>query len=154
MAYVVIRNVYGIEIFISTRIGRRVLIAHQHGIILHANAVVGDDCVLRQGVSIGQARGTRGAPPPPAPKLGNRVDVGAGAVIMGDIVIGDGVSIGPNTVVMSNVPPNSIVTAPLSRIMPRPPARKPAPPASAAPAVGAAAQVPTNHQEALRETGS
>jgi serine O-acetyltransferase len=121
--YLFVKNVYGIELPINTRIGRRVLVGHQHGIVVHPNAAIGDDCVIIQGVTIGQDRDTRGGPPPPAPKLGNRVKVGAGAVIAGDIRIGDDVHIGPNAVVMQNVPAGAIVSAPPSRIMPVPPRR-------------------------------
>jgi serine O-acetyltransferase len=120
-----VRNVYGIELHINTRIGRRLLIGHQHGIIIHPNATIGDDCLIIQGVTIGQDRDTRGSFPPPAPKLGNRVRVGAGAVIAGDITIGDDVRIGPNAVVMQNVPAGAIVSAPPSRIMASPPRRVP-----------------------------
>ena len=129
VAYVFVRNFYGIELPIDTRIGRRVLIGHQHGIIVHPNAVIGDDCLLRQGVSIGQERPTPGVwiGDIPGPKLGHRVEIGAGAVIIGDITIGDGVRVGPNAVVMTNVPAGAIVTAPPSRIMALPPKRKPKP---------------------------
>lgn len=139
-----VRNVYGIELPLQTRIGRRVVVAHQHGIIVHPNAVIGDDCVLRQGVTIGQDRGTPGLPPPPAPKLGRRVQVGVGAVIAGSIRIGDDVVIGPNAVVMTNVPAGSIVTSPPARIMAQPPRRAKAPegppPAEPAAAAGDAEQ--------------
>lgn len=123
-----VRNFYGIELPATTRVGRRVLIGHQHGIIIHQNAVIGDDCILRQGVTIGQDRATPGqaAATVPAPKLGNGVEVGAGAVIMGAITVGDGVRIGPNAVVMRNVPAGAIVAAPPARIMAPPPKRKPA----------------------------
>ena len=73
----------------------------------------------------------------PAPKLGDRVEVGVNAVVFGAISVGDGVHIGPNAVVMTNVPAGAIVTAPLSRIM-LPPKRKPKPAAvGAAPATEA-----------------
>jgi serine O-acetyltransferase len=127
-AYAFVRNFYGIELPHTARIGRRLLVGHQHGIIVHHNAVIGDDCLIRQGVSIGQERPTPGVPPweVPGPKLGNRVEVGAGAMIIGNVSIGDGVRIGPNAVVMTNVPAGAIVTAPLSRIM-VPPKRRPKP---------------------------
>ena len=120
---VFVRNVYGIELDVQTRIGRRVLIGHQHGIVVHPNAVIGDDCVLRQGVTIGQDRDTRGQGPGPAPRLGERVQLGAGAVLTGGIVIGDDARIGPNAVVMVNVPAGAIVSAPPARIMAAPPRR-------------------------------
>ena len=59
------------------------------------------------------------AMPENAPTLGNRVDVGAGAILMGNVVIGDDVRIFPNAVVMTNVPANSTVVSPVSRIMTR-----------------------------------
>ena len=140
LAYAFVRNFYGIELPVSARIGRRLLVGHQHGIIVHSNAVIGDDCVIRHGVSIGQGASTPGVwvGHVPAPKLGDRVEVGVNAVVFGAISVGDGVRIGPNAVVMTNVPAGAIVTAPLSRIM-LPPKRKPRP----APA-----------PEAARETGS
>lgn len=121
-----VRNFYGIELPPTTRVGRRVLIGHQHGIIIHQNAVIGDDCIIRQGVTIGQDRPTPGqaAATVPAPRLGNGVEIGAGAVIMGAISVGDGVRIGPNAVVMSNVPAGAIVAAPPARIMAPPPKAK------------------------------
>lgn len=115
-----VRNFYGIELYPTASIGRRLRIAHQHGIVIHPRAMIGDDCLIRQGVTIGATGGTRDDRAPP-PRLGNRVQVGAGAVLAGPITIGDDVRIGPNCVVMTNVPAGSIVTAPPSRIMTPPP---------------------------------
>ena len=117
----IVRNVYGIELYSTARIGRRFCIAHQHGIVIHKFAMIGDDCVVRQGVTIGGGGIRNDATG--APRLGDRVKVGAGAVIAGSISIGDDVVIGPNAVAMSNVPAGSIVTAPPSRIMTPPPRR-------------------------------
>ena len=113
LGYGFVRNFYGIELPAKTRIGRRVNIGHQHGIVVHPRTIIGDDCILRQGVTIGQTTHEPG----PAPKLGQRVEVGAGAVLFGNIIIGDGVRIGPNSVVMTNVPAGAIVSAPAARIM-------------------------------------
>jgi serine O-acetyltransferase len=115
-----VRNFYGIELQPTTVVGRRLEIAHQHGIVIHPRAVIGDDCLLRQGVSLG---GLRPGPVSRAPTLGNRVEVGAGAMIIGRIRIGDDVVIGPNAVVTTHVPPGSIVASPPSRIMTPPPRR-------------------------------
>lgn len=122
-------HLHGIELSPGTRVGHRVKIAHRSGIIIHHRAVIGDECLIRQGVTIGVARS---GPGEPAPVLGRRVSVGAGAVIAGGVRIGDDAVIGPNTVVMSHVPAGSMVTAPPSRIMPPP--RRPAPRPDAAPA--------------------
>lgn len=120
-----VRNFYGIELYRTTNIGRRVRILHQHGIVIHRRAVIGDDCLIRQGVTIGAAKpGSQGIRPP---VLGKRVELGAGAVLVGEITIGDDTVIGPNAVVMTNVPAGSIVVAPPARIMTPPPRRRTAP---------------------------
>ena len=107
-----IRAVYGIEIPCETEIGRRVLIAHQGGIVIAPGTVIGDDCLIRQNVTIGMAReGGR------SPRIGRRVEIGAGAVIAGDITIGDGAIIGPNSVVTTDVPSRARVVAAASRIL-------------------------------------
>jgi serine O-acetyltransferase len=126
LANLVVRNLYGIELLIETRIGRRVYFAHQHGITVAPTAVIGDDCVVHQMATIGHTAGMVGGVAPPAPRLGNRVKVGVGAVVAGGIDIGDDVVIGPNAVVMASVPEGALVTALPSRVMARPPRRKPA----------------------------
>jgi serine O-acetyltransferase len=103
MMYILVRNFYGIELPPTAHIGRRLRIEHQHGIIVHYNAEIGDDCVLRHEVTIGQ----RDMFDDRAPRLGNRVEVGAGAKIIGDLFIGDDAVIGANAVVVKNVPHNS-----------------------------------------------
>lgn len=113
-AHVLVRNLYTIELHASAVLGRRVKIAHQGGIVIHEHAVIGADCVIRQGVTIG-AGATATAEV--GPVLGDDVELGAGAVVVGGIRIGDGVRIGPNAVVMTNVPAGSIVVANPPRII-------------------------------------
>lgn len=110
-----VRNHYGIELPYGTSIGRRLLIAHQSGIVIHRNTVIGDDCLIRQNVTIGSASNDRTHE---APTLGNRVEVGAGACLLGNITIGDDVRIGPNAVVMTDVPSDSAVFGDPARILP------------------------------------
>jgi len=94
----------GIDLPCEARVGRRFKIEHFSDIVISGDTVVGDDCVVRNGVTIGLKRtGVRGAP-----RIGNRVDIGAGAKILGDITIGDDVAIGANAVVLNDVPSNSI----------------------------------------------
>lgn len=100
MLYRRARNVYGIELPYTVKLGRRVIIEHQGAIVIHGHAEIGDDCVLRQGVTLGNRYLEK---PHEAPKLGKRVNVGAGAKLMGDITVGDDVSIGANAVVIHNV---------------------------------------------------
>ena len=112
--YRFIRNHYGIELRETTRVGRRFVVGHQSGIVIHPNAEFGDDCVIRQNVTIGAVNMARIND---GPKLGHRVDVGAGAVIVGRITIGDGVRIGPNAVVMTDVPAGATVFAEAPRMI-------------------------------------
>lgn len=85
-----------IEIHPGAKIGRRVIIDHGAGIVIGETAEVGDDCIIFHGVTLG---GTRFNPVKRHPTLGNRVLVGAGAKILGPIVLGDGVKVGANAVV-------------------------------------------------------
>jgi serine O-acetyltransferase len=110
-----VRNVYGIELYWESEIGRRLYIAHQGTIAMHPHCKVGDDCVIRQGSTIGASEEV--TPHEEAPILGNNVQVGAGAMVLGKIRIGDNVRIGPNAVVTTDVPDNSTVLAPPSRIV-------------------------------------
>ena len=100
--FVRIRNRYGIEIPAAAQLGRRIVIEHQHGIVVHGHCVIGNDCRIRQGVTLGNKLG--GDRRHDAPILGERVDVGAGAKVLGKITIGDDARIGANAVVLLNVP--------------------------------------------------
>ncbi|MEM7436400.1 MAG: serine O-acetyltransferase [Myxococcota bacterium] len=95
-----VRNVYGIELPYTAKVGRRVVFEHQGGVVIHGGVEIGDDCVIRQGVTIGNKRLDR---PSEAPKLGDGVNVGAGAKILGDVEVGAGASIGANSVVVKDV---------------------------------------------------
>ncbi len=70
-----VRNHYGIELPYSASVGRRVVIEHQSGIVIHGNCVIGDDCIIRQGVTLGNRVVEK---PLEAPVLGRGVNVGAG----------------------------------------------------------------------------
>ena len=94
----------GIDLPCEVTLGRRFCIEHFGGIVISGDAVFGDDCIIRNGVTVGLRRtGQRGAP-----VFGNRVDIGAGAVVLGNISVGDDVSIGANAVVLHDVPAGSI----------------------------------------------
>ena len=103
----------GTELPCEVTLGRRFCIEHVGGIVISGDAVFGDDCILRNGVTIGlRHRGQRGSP-----RLGNRVDIGAGAKLLGPIVVGDDTAIGANAVVLSDVPQNSIAVGIPARIV-------------------------------------
>jgi serine O-acetyltransferase len=103
--FAAVRNVYGIELPFTASIGRRVVFEHQHGIVVHGNTVIGDDCVIRQGVTLGIRRLDRLMD---APVLGRGVNVGAGAKILGRVVVGDHAEIGANAVVLHDVPAHTV----------------------------------------------
>ncbi len=113
-----IRNHYGIEVPFSTAIGRRVILGHQTGIVIHPNSQIGDDCLIRQNVTIGAVSDERFDD---APMLGRGVSVGCGAVILGKVKIGTNAVIGPNVVVMSDVPPGAKVFVDPPRVIQIPP---------------------------------
>lgn len=99
-----VQIVAGIELPCETRLGRNFVIDHFGGIIVSGYAVFGDNCRIRNGVVVGLAR----IDDPCAPVIGNNVDIGAGAKVLGRIRIGDNVAIGANAVVIRDVPDNSI----------------------------------------------
>lgn len=99
--YRFVRNFYGIELPCGAEIGRRVVFEHQHGIVIHGAASIGDDCIIRHGVTLGIRQMNQIND---APSLGCRVNVGAGAKILGRVIIGDGAFIGANAVVLQDVP--------------------------------------------------
>jgi len=112
----------GIVIGATATIGRRLCIEHHGCIVIHGNAVIGDDCLIRHGVTIGNSGG---ADPFGAPIIGDRVDFGAGAKVLGRIRIGNDVIIGANAVVVKDVPDFAVVGGVPARVikirMPQPP---------------------------------
>jgi serine O-acetyltransferase len=105
----------GMELPCEVILGRRFVIEHIGGIVISGDASFGDDCVIRNGVTVGLRRhGVAGSP-----RIGNRVDIGAGAKLLGPIVIGDDCAIGANAVVLCDMPPRSIAVGVPARILPR-----------------------------------
>lgn len=102
-----VRNVYGIELPYTTVMGRKIVIEHQGAIVIHGDATIGDDTVIRQGVTIGNKNLDA---PSDAPIIGRGVNIGAGAKILGKVVVGDHATIGANAVVVRDVEPSTTVT--------------------------------------------
>lgn len=95
-----IRRATGIEIHPGARIGRRLFIDHGMGVVIGETAIVGDDVMVYHDVTLGarsQDRGKR------HPTIGNRVIIGSGARVLGDVIVGDGAKIGANALVTDNV---------------------------------------------------
>lgn len=125
--YRTVRNVYGIELPYTVKLGRRVIFEHQHGIVVHGQTVIGDDCIIRQGVTLGIRSMDRLTE---APVLGNGVNVGAGAKIIGHVQVGDGAAIGANAVVLKDVPAGALAIGVPAQLVAR---SKPAVPVEARP---------------------
>ncbi len=113
--YKIAQILTGIELPCETTVGKRFRIDHFGGVIISGYAVFGDDCVVRNGVTVG----LKNVESPIAPRIGNRVNIGAGAKILGDIDIGDDVDIGANAVVIQSVPPNSLAVGVPARVIPK-----------------------------------
>jgi serine O-acetyltransferase len=105
----------GVDLPCEAIVGRRFKIEHVGGIVVGAGVIFGDDVVIRQGVTVESRRtGDRGVP-----VIGNGVDIGAGAKILGPIEIGDNVMIGANAVVIGDVPANSVAVGIPARVRAR-----------------------------------
>jgi serine O-acetyltransferase len=103
-AHQAVLALWAIELPYNARIGRRLRVLHHGGVWLGAWSV-GDDVTIQNTTTIGLKR--KGADR--SPMIGNRVEIGPGACIVGDIKVGDDAFIGPNTVVTEDVPPGATV---------------------------------------------
>lgn len=100
------RKKYGLEIPVSTKIGKWLYIGHAFNITINKDAVIGEYCNIHRGIVIGQEnRGKRKG----TPRIGNKVWIGINVAIVGNITIGDDVLIAPNSYVNCDVPSHSIV---------------------------------------------
>ncbi|HOU36088.1 MAG TPA: serine O-acetyltransferase [Candidatus Omnitrophota bacterium] len=109
----VARSMTGIEIHPGARIGKRFFIDHGMGVVIGETAIIGDDVLLYQGVTLGGTGLEKGKR---HPTIGNNVVIGAGAKVLGNITVGDNAYIGANAVVIKDVPPNSTVVGVPGRI--------------------------------------
>jgi len=116
----------GVEIHPAARLGKGLFIDHAAGVVIGETAEVGEDVTLYQGVTLGGTSLDRGKR---HPTVGDRVTIGAGAKVLGPIVIGDDSRIGANAVVVKAVPPNSVVVGVpgqvIARSRPRPATARP-----------------------------
>ena len=103
---------FGYEIQAAASIGRRFTIHHGYGVVINKNVVAGDDFTLRHGVTIGNL----GANDPSCPVIGNGVELGANVTLLGDVAIGDNVTIGAGSVVVDSVPENTLVVGEKARV--------------------------------------
>ena len=107
-----------IELPWKTRIGPGFRVDHGQALVINDGTVFGAHCTVRNSTTIGNKRlkdGTNSR----APRFGDRVDIGANAIVIGPIIIGHDVLIGAGAVVFKDVPPNSVVVGNPGRIIPR-----------------------------------
>jgi serine O-acetyltransferase len=107
------RAMTGIEIHPGALIGKGFFIDHGMGVVIGETAIIGDNVLLYQGVTLGGTGLEKGKR---HPTVGNNVVIGAGAKVLGNITIGDNSYIGANAVVIKDVPPNSTVVGVPGRI--------------------------------------
>lgn len=102
----------GADIGLGASIGGGLLLPHPNGVVIHSDAIIGNNCMIMQQVTIGQLA-TAGAP-----KIGNAVYIGAGAKVLGSICLGDYAAIGANAVVLIDVPSSCTAVGVPARLVP------------------------------------
>jgi serine O-acetyltransferase len=117
------RVLTAIDIHPGATIGKRLFIDHGIGVVIGETAVIGDDCTIYQGVTLGGTRPTRDQTGHKRhPTLGNNVIISSNAQVLGPFKIGDGATIGAATIVLKEVPPGAIMVGnPARQITRRPP---------------------------------
>lgn len=104
----------GIEIHPGAKIGRRFVIDHGTGVVIGETAEIGDDVLIYHGVTLG---GKTLDPIKRHPTVGNRVIIGAGAKLIGNITIGDDCAVGANAVVTKNMPAGTVAVGVNARLI-------------------------------------
>lgn len=102
----------GIQLGFGAKIGGGLNFTHFSGIVIHGDTVIGDNCTIFQGVTIGSTRG-KGMPK----RIGNNVIIYAGAKIITNVTIGDNVVIGANAVVTHDIPSNAVALGMPARVV-------------------------------------
>lgn len=103
----------GIDILPRAEIGGGCVIAHGLGLVVGGYTVIGEDCTLLQGVTLGEARFDE----LDYPRLGNRVTISAGALVLGGVEVGDDALVAAGAVVLADVPPGAVAAGVPARIL-------------------------------------
>jgi len=109
-----VSRIYGVAIPEETRIGAGFLIGHYGCIVVNGKAIIGNNCSISHGVTIGKANRGRNKG---YPTIGDGVYIGPGAKIIGSVTVGDNVAVGANCVVTSDVPDNAVVVGVPGRVI-------------------------------------
>lgn len=115
IVYKCVQVMTGVELPCEVEIGDNFRIDHFGGIVISGYAKFGDNCVVRNGVTVGLRR----EGDPVAPHIGNNVNIGAGAKILGRIRVGNNVDVGANAVVLHDVPDDSIAVGVPAKVLPK-----------------------------------
>ena len=97
-------------------IGKGLIIYHGQALVVNFKTIIGDNCVLRNSVTIGHKKLADGSMSA-CPRIGNNVDIGANVCIIGDVTIGDNVVIGAGAVVVKDIPANSVAVGNPARVL-------------------------------------
>jgi serine O-acetyltransferase len=103
----------GVDILPRAEIGGGCIIAHGLGLVIGGRTVIGEDCTLLHGVTLGEVRFDE----LDCPRVGNRVTIGTGARVLGGITVGDDAVIGAGAVVLADVPPGATVAGVPARVI-------------------------------------
>jgi putative colanic acid biosynthesis acetyltransferase WcaB len=106
----------GIELPRKLTAGKGLIVYHGQALVVNQGVILGDNCVLRNSVTIGHKKLADGTLSK-CPRIGNNVDIGANVCIIGDITIGDNVIIGAGAVVVKDIPAGSIAVGNPARIL-------------------------------------
>jgi putative colanic acid biosynthesis acetyltransferase WcaB len=103
----------GVDLPIQCHIGGGCAIYHGVGLVVHPMVIIGNNCILRHGVTIGERKANSNG----VPLIGDNVNFGCGCIVLGDIVIGNGSAIGAGSLVIETVPDYSVVIGKASQII-------------------------------------
>lgn len=106
----------GIEIHPAAKIGKGLFIDHGMGVVIGETTVIGDNCTIYQGVTLGGTGKDKGKR---HPTIGNNVTIGSGAKVLGPFTVGDNSKIAANAVVLNEIPPNSTCVGVPARVVKR-----------------------------------
>ena len=113
---ILVEWVLGIEINLSAKIGKNFRLFHGQGLVINGSAIIGENCLVRNSITIGSKILNDGMTTKAA-IIGDNVEIGSNSVLIGDISIGDNVVIGAGSVVVKDIPKNAIVGGNPARII-------------------------------------